>query len=253
MEKFIQEIIRQAGAIALRKFGKAGVKYTKAHATDVVTEADLAVNRFLVNAIKKKYPSHGIISEETGEHQPGAEYIWIIDPIDGTRNFAKHAPLFAIMIGLSRKGKMEMAAIYDPCRDELACARKNRGAFLNGKKVTGSKCKTWSESWGIMTSRFATKGRAFVSKLLKHKPRESFWVGSLGSIGVNAIYLAAGRRDWQVSPSGGLWDYAPVALILREAGYKVTNFKGKNWSLEDREMVAAPKQLHKTLLRIIAS
>ncbi|OGY60372.1 MAG: hypothetical protein A3B23_01625 [Candidatus Colwellbacteria bacterium RIFCSPLOWO2_01_FULL_48_10] len=251
MEKFLQETIRTAGKIALKKFGKVGVKYTKSSPTDVVTEADLAVDDFIVCTIKKKYPSHGIISEENGEHQSGAEYVWIIDPIDGTRNFSKAAPLFAVMIGLARNGKMELGAVYDPSMDELVLARRGKGTFLNGQRVRGSDCKKWAESWGSLTSRFSDNGRKIIAQFMDHKPREPFWANSFGCIGINAIYLASGRRDWCVSSGSCLWDYAAVSIILKEAGYRVTNFKGKEWSFGDKELLAANKYLYPKLLKIL--
>jgi myo-inositol-1(or 4)-monophosphatase len=253
MDKFIKEITKEAGGTILKKFGKIGVKYTKKDATDVVTEADLSANRIIINAIKKKYPNHAIISEETGEHQIGAEYCWIIDPLDGTRNFSARTPMFAVMIGLARNGKMEMATVYNPCTRELFFAKRGEGTFLNGKKVHCSGQKTWKDSWGLINSNIAGKHVAVMKKLLKHAKTENLWVSALGSGGVSAMYQADGRRDWRVSIGGGLWDYAPTSLILSESGCRVTNFKGEPWSLKDKECLSANNYLHPILLKIINS
>ncbi|MFA5155268.1 MAG: inositol monophosphatase family protein [Patescibacteria group bacterium] len=250
-ERFIKQITRAAGAAVLKKFGKVGLKYTKKDAADIVTEADLAANNIIIKAIKRKYPSHAIISEETGLYQVGAEYCWIIDPLDGTRNFLHRTPLFAVMVGLACREKMELAAIYNPCTDELFFAKKGQGAFLNGKKIACSRQKIWENSWGIVGSNLTQKNVANLYQLLKHAKREKFWISALGSAGVSAMYQADGRRDWRVSRGGGLWDYAAPSLILSEAGCKVTNFQGKTWSLKDREMLAANKPLHRKLLQII--
>jgi len=253
MEKFIKQITKEAGIAILRKFGKIGVKYTKKDATDVVTEADLTANNIITNAIKKKYPSHAIISEETGEHQNGAEYCWIIDPLDGTRNFLTRTPMFAVMIGLAHNEKMELATIYNPCTDELFFAKKGDGAFLNDKKVTCSQRKAWENSWGLTSVNMTEKNAANLYKLLKYSEKEKFWMSALGSAGVSVMYQADGRRDWRASQGGGLWDYAAASLILAESGCIVTNFKGEPWSLKDKEILSANKYLHSKLLKIMNS
>ena len=252
METFIKQITKESGIAILKKFGKIGVKYTKEDASDVVTEADLIANKIITSAIKKKYPTHSIISEETGEHQNGAQYCWIIDPLDGTRNFSTRTPLFAVMIALAHNGKIELATVYNPCTDELLFAKKGKGAFLNGKKIHCSEHKTWANSWGLGNANLS--GHVVdMQKLLNYSKKEKFWVSAFGSAGISAIYQADGRRDWGVSKGGGLWDYASPSLILTEAGCKVTNSKGEAWSIKDRELLSANKYLHPKLLEIINS
>ena len=253
MEKFIKQITEEAGLAILKKFGKVGVKYTKEDAADVVTEADLAANKIIVEAIKKKYPSHAIISEEMEDYQSGAEYCWIIDPLDGTRNFLTRTPMFAVMVGLAHNGKMELATIYNPCTAELFFAKKGKGTFLNGKKVACSQQKTWKNSWGLASVNLSEKNTANLRKLLNHSEKENIWVSAFGSAGVSVMYQADGRRDWRASQGGGLWDYAAASLILSESGCKVTNFQGQPWSLKDREILSANKYLHAKLLKIMNS
>ena len=187
------------------------------------------------------------------KHQNGAEYCWIIDPLDGTRNFLTRTPMFAVMIGLARNGKMELATIYNPCTDELFFAKKGSGTFLNDKKVSCSEHKTWKNSWGLASVNMTEKNAANLYKLLKYSEKEKFWMSALGSAGVSVMYQADGRRDWRASQGGGLWDYAAASLILTEAGCKVTNFKGEPWSLKDREILSANKYLHSKLLKIMNS
>jgi len=253
METFIKQITREAGDAILKKFGKIGVKYTKKDATDVVTEADLISNKILISAIKKRYPTHAILSEETGEHQNGAEYCWIIDPLDGTRNFTTRVPMFGVLVGLARNGRMEMATIYNPCTDELFFAQRGKGAFLNGKRTYCSKHRTWADSYGLVSSNLSGKRNPVILRnLLKNSRKEKIWVSMIGSSAVSALYQADGRRDWRVSIGGGLWDYASPALILKEAGCVVTNLKGEPWSIKDREFLAANRYLHPRLLRIVS-
>lgn len=253
MEKFIKDITKKAGHEILKKFGKIGVKYTKIDAADVVTEADLISNKIIIEAIKNKYPTHSIISEETGEYQSGNDYCWVIDPLDGTRNFSTKTPLFVVIVSLIYKGKVKFGAIYNPCTDEMLFAEQGKGAFLNNKKVHCSNQKTWENSWGLTSCNVSGKSLNNLQKLLKFAEKKNFWTSSLGSSGVSTIYQADGRRDWRFSAGGGLWDYAAPALILKEAGCKVTNYKGKPWSIKDREILAANKNLHPILLKIINS
>ena len=251
METFIKQITKEAGTAILKRFGKIGVKYTKVDATDVVTEADLAANKIITSAIKKKYPTHAIISEETGEHKIGAEYCWIIDPLDGTRNFSRKTPMFAVMIGLAHNGKIELATIYNPCTDELFFAKEGKGVFLNGKKIHCSEHESWESSWGIVNSNMTERNIVNLRKLMNHSEKEKFWIGALGSSGVSAMYLANDRRDWWISQGGGIWDYASPSLILSEAGCKTTNLKGEPWSIKDKEILVANKYLHPKLVKII--
>lgn len=253
METFIKQITKESGKAIYKKFGKIGVKYTKLDSADVVTEADLIANKIITSAIKKKYPKHSIISEETGEHLSGAEYCWIIDPLDGTRNFSTRTPMFAVMIALARNGEIELATIYNPCTDELVFAKKGKGTFLNGKKIHCSEQKSWVNSWGLVSSNMSEKNVAYLDKLFKYSTKEKFWISALGSSGISTLFLADGRRDWRASKGGGLWDYASPYLILTEAGCKVTNFKGEQWSIKDREILVANKYLYPKLLKIMSS
>lgn len=253
METFIKQITKEAGDAILKKFGKIGVKYAKKDATDVVTEADLVANKIITSAIEKKYTAHAIISEETGEHQIGAEYCWIIDPLDGTRNFSTGTPMFGVMIGLVINGELELATIYNPCTNELFFAKKGKGAFLNDKKIHCSEHKKWQHSWGLINSHMSEKNRANLQKILAGSIKEPVWLSSFGCIAASTMYLANGRRDWGVSQGGNLWDYASPVLILREAGCIVTNLKGEPWSMKDKEFLVANKYIHPRLVKIINS
>ena len=150
MEQFIQNITKKAGDAVLSKFKLVGVSYTKKDDHDVVTEADLLSNEILSDAIKEKYPSHGIISEEMDDYNPDAEYKWIIDPLDGTLNFSRHVPNFGVMTALSRNSEVELACIYLPALKEFAFAKKGEGALLNKKKIQCSNTEKWSKSVGLL-------------------------------------------------------------------------------------------------------
>ncbi len=249
MDSFIKEIAIKGGEIVGKKFGKIGVKYTKKDAKDVVTEADILANKFITNAIKKKYPSHSIISEEADKEIKNSDYCWIIDPVDGTLNFTTNVPLFGTMIGLAYKGEMILSAIYFPCSKELLFAKRGKGVYLNGKRAYCSKQKKWEESYGVI-SVLLRRSAPIIFNLSKRNIQK-MWVGAFGSSAVDALYVATGRRDWQFIQQTEIWDRVIPAFIMEESGCKVTTPEGKKWTLEDEDIVVANKYLHKTLLKVI--
>jgi len=251
MDAFIKQITKEAGEVVGKKFGKIGVKYTKKDSKDVVTEADLAANKIITDAIKKKYPAHSIISEETGEELTNSEYCWIIDPLDGTLNFATNVPLFGTMVGLAHKGEMILAAMYFPMTKELLYAKRGKGAFLNGKRIHCSEQKKREESYGIIDVH-VSKNAAVIALLSKYNSKGICYVGAFGSAAVDVLYVATGRRDWVFIRHSAIWDRAMGALILEEAGCKVTKPDGTRWSINDQAILATNKYLHKTLSKIVS-
>ena len=251
MDTFIQKIAKAAGAAVMQKFGKVGVKYMKSDALwDCVTEADLISDRIMVSAIKKQYPTHGIISEESGSYNPDADYVWIIDPIDGTFNFSTGVPQFGVMICLAYRGDIILSAIDIPATGEFFFAKKGKGTFMNGKRIRCSSTKRLHNSFGVGSSSIRARTSKFLLKLVQASKAEDIQFGSMASMAVNACYAACGRRDWMVALTGALHDFAPVYLILKEAGCKVTDMKGNPWKFGQLEMVAANPALHKQLLKL---
>ncbi len=252
MQKFINNLIREAGAEAMKFFGTAKIAYSKESKNDIVTHGDLAVNKLIIDAIRAAYPDHGIVSEEMPAHNSEAEYVWYIDPIDGTRNFASRVPLFGVMIGLAHNSEMQHAAIYLPTTDELCVAEKNKGAYLNDKRIYCTEEKDWEVSYGVGPAQLCKpKSLAFVEKLAKISNGKA-WASGLGSCAVSAVYVADGRRDWYRSSGGKVWDYAIPSLILREAGCVVTNFQGEDWKIGHENMIASNKYLHAALATMVA-
>jgi myo-inositol-1(or 4)-monophosphatase len=248
MENFIQKIGREAGKLTLKYFKKAEVQYTKSrNIADVVTQADLASNKFIVDAIKKKYPAHGIISEELDDFQKDAGRVWIIDPLDGTLNFSKGISTYAILIAFAKKGEVKLAVVYDPVHDDMYFAKYGRGAYLNKIKITCSQEREVGATTGCASSYFDEKEARILNSIRRSTDRKYFYLTCLLSIGICAAQTASGKRDWLFSLKGEIWDYAAPSLILKEAGCKVTNIKGKPWKLNDQTMLAANPTLHHKL------
>lgn len=251
MQNFIKSTIKKAGEEVLKRFEKDISFENKSDESDFVTEADLASEKVILDAIKKEYPDHGIVAEESGEDLKESEYMWIVDPLDGTNNFKRKSPMFGVMMGVARDGEMLMAAIYDPVHEKLFFAEKGRGAFLNDERCYASKQEVWLHSYGCGSGRLSSKKASFLKNLMKKADDELFWLNLFGSAAASAMQLADGRRDWYFSSGNYIWDYAPMSLILKEAGYRVTNSKGSNWSLNDRDIAVANEHLHEELLRIV--
>src|SRR5689334_8542195 len=133
MEKFIQQLGRDAGKILLAKFGKIKNLQTKRHALDFLTEADLMVDKLVTSRIKKKFPTHAIVSEESGKHNTSPNK-WIIDPLDGTNNFAHGIPMFVTQLAYVENNKLKAAMIYNPVQDQMFYAETGKGAYLNGRR-----------------------------------------------------------------------------------------------------------------------
>ena len=238
----------------MSRFKKVGIKYTKHNKADVVTAADLLVNKYLVAEIKKKYPTHGIISEEMGQEKTGAQYVWVIDPLDGTRNFATRVPMWGTMVGLTYRGQMILSAIYEPNLDEFLFAEKGKGTYLNNKRAHCSKTREVAFSYGVGSSTFAASDFKWLKPIAREAERRGgfgIWMNDLGSMATAVAFVASGRRDWKISEGSGIWDYAPPALVMSEAGCKISRFNGQPWQFGDREIVAANPILHNKLIKLI--
>lgn len=250
MKLFIKETLEQAGDEIMKFYGSREVLYTKEHASDVVTKADLASNRIIVEAIKEKFPDHGIVSEEDEGYQITAENLWYIDPLDGTRNFSTTVPLFGINISMANNGVVTHAAIYQPITKEFVYAEAGQGTFLNGEKVTFSKVEKWENSYGLTPISPSLETDAVKQKIYELSNKTA-WMNSLASSAVAGALVSTGRRDWYFTPNSNTWDLAANSLIAKEAGAVVTNLAGEDYKPGDQGLVIANETLHPKLLEIV--
>ncbi|MBT3356482.1 inositol monophosphatase [bacterium] len=250
-KEFLRKIVREAGSIVLEKFENSAIEYTKDDKLDLVTDADLASNNFIVRKIKKTFPNDGIISEELDNEECDGRYTWVIDPLDGTINFATGIPIFVVMIALMKEGEVQMSAIFDPVYNKFAFAKKGEGAFVNDVKIQCSKEEKMTSSRGIMSSVVLAQEICLREKVIKkgEAVNTRMGVNAFGCAGFNAICVAEGKREWIVGFNTKLWDIAPSVLLLAEAGCKVTNHAGEEWR-PGMAMVAANKELHKELVEL---
>lgn len=239
-------IARQAGAL-LRGFYAKGVAMEYKGDVDLVTEADRASEKLIVEKLKAAFPAHGVYGEEGTRSAMESEYRWYVDPLDGTTNFAHGFPAFCVIMGLERRaaglaadadGEIVAGVVYDPLRDEMFSAERGKGAWLNGKRISVSKTKTLQES---------LTGTGFPSKKRHDSPNIHFYqevtlrshgVRRAGSAGLDLAYVACGRLDgfWEFNLNP--WDTSAGVLLVEEAGGVVSHFDGGKFTLDSREVLA---------------
>ncbi|OGT54863.1 MAG: inositol monophosphatase [Gammaproteobacteria bacterium RIFCSPHIGHO2_12_FULL_42_10] len=236
---------RKGGETIMRVLDRVdSVKIAEKAPNDFVTEIDRRVESDIITLIQKSYPDHSILGEEYGE-QPGNDYQWIIDPIDGTRNFIHGFPYFSISIAFAYKNRIEHGVVYDPVRQELFAASRGKGARLNDRKIRVGKqkqlktCLIGTESHGAAT---------LISKIgsacgdLRH----------LGSAALDLAYVASGRLDGFFGHGLKIWDIAAGVLLIREAGGIVCDPYGSEDFLKDGDIVAGNPAMLRQLLKLIA-
>lgn len=253
-KEFIERIIKKAGAETLKYYGKAEVQYTKKHENDIVTQADLASNKILIGEIKKYFPKHNIITEETSPEDNNSEYTWIVDPLDGTSNFKRTIPNYGVLIAVKYKNEIIIGAFYAPVTNELYYAELGKGAFLNNKKILCANKSDLTRSRGSGSITLQGVKKEQIRKFSESSDIHHWRLTEYGSGAYNMMLVASARSDWYFNPNfgGGIWDVAAPYIILKEAGCKVTNFDGKEWSLSDvTEIITANPKMHKEIMKII--
>ena len=227
MYAFLKDIVTEAGRIALEHKSRLGsLQVDRKSDKDLVTAADVAVEKYLVGKIQERYPDHAIVGEESGDHA-GNDYRWIIDPIDGTTSFVHDQPFFSISIALEKAGDTILAAVYAPVLGELFMAEKGKGATLNGNAIHVS-------SRDRLIDSVLGTGFACVRQNLEHNNLPYFakvvpavrGIRRFGSAAIDLSYVACGRMEgfWEMNLK--IYDVAAGLLVLAEAGGTVTDFAG---------------------------
>lgn len=244
----------EAGGIVLQHFfNKKDLQFShKEGVNNLVTEADHASEKAIIETIREKYPNDFILSEEVGELVMDGEYKWIIDPIDGTINFAHGIPICCVSIGVEKAGEMVMGAVYNPFLGEFYFAEKGKGAFLNEKKIEVSR------ETEVLKSCLVT-GFPYTYLDMPNGPlqcfdrfiRKGIPVRRLGSAAMDLCWVAAGRFDGFYEHKLNAWDSAAGFLLVEEAGGKVTDFKGDRYSPYQPHILATNGLIHEEMLRWI--
>lgn len=244
------EAARSAGRLIIRAFERPDLtKITYKTERDFFTDVDRRSEKIIIDTIRKVYPEHAVIAEESGASGQH-DFTWIIDPLDGTRNFTHNIPHFAISIAVRVDDRVEHGVIYDPVRDELFIASAGRGAQLNGKRI---RMAQQGLAQALMAFSYANASAKesldLATKIAKLAPNCG-GIRYMGSAALDLAYLAAGRLDGYFANRLNLWDYAAGVLLIQEAGGFVTNWQGDE-SLENGQLIAAHPKLFKQIFKAI--
>jgi myo-inositol-1(or 4)-monophosphatase len=218
---------------------------------DFVSEVDRKAEQAVIDIIRKTYPSHGIMAEESGD-QAGEDFLWIIDPLDGTTNFLHGFPQFSVSIGVQHKGRMEHGVVYDPLRQEIFSASRGAGAQLNERRIRVSKAQSLDGS--LLGTGFPYSQMAHLDdylELFRVFISRTAGVRRPGSAALDLAYVAAGRLDgfWEYGLKP--WDMAAGVLLIQEAGGLVADFNGGNDFMANGDVVAANPKVLKAMLQVI--
>lgn len=252
MLNFAMETAREAGSILLERFGRK-IKISKKGEIDLVTEADLASEEFIVEKIKSHYPRHSILAEESGEAVliGDSKWKWIIDPLDGTTNYAHGYPCFCVTIALEHNGEIVIGATFDPTRDELFAAEKGRGASLNNKKISVSENNELSEAFLVTGFPYDISQRDNFTRHFTKMLLSSRAVRRDGSAAIDLAYVACGRFDGYWEEGLNAWDVAAGVLLVKEAGGEVTYFDGSEYSIYTPPICASNGLIHQQMLEVL--
>ena len=244
---------RRAGSIINRAaLDGGGFEVRAKQRNDFVTRVDHAAEEAIIETVRKAYPDHAVLAEESGISAGQAEYQWIIDPLDGTTNFIHGFPQYCVSIAIRHRGALAQGVIYDPVKNELFTASKGRGAFLNDRRIRVSKCTRLDEA--LVGTGFPFKETARIelyTKQLKTIMQTAAGVRRAGAAALDLAYVACGRLDafWELGLSA--WDMAAGALMIMEAGGLVADLRGEGGYLESGEIATATPKIFPALLEAL--
>lgn len=245
---------KEAGRIHKKYFRGNYKLKTKSASFDLVTCADIKAEKAVVSLIRKYFPKHNFLAEENKYPNTGSEYTWVIDPLDGTNNFACGLPIFCSSVALVRSGRALAGAIYDVTRDELFYAAKGKGAFLNGKAIRVNKADTLKKAL-LITGFYYSRGKEVAETLDAVKRflfRNVLGIRRMGAAALDLCYVACGRAagywEHELSP----WDFAAGKLIVEEAGGVVSGRHSEEIPWDSRHFIVASNgKIHRRMLSVI--
>ena len=244
---------RKAGSIITRaSFDVDKLTVRRKQQNDFVSEVDDAAEDAIISTLRDAYPDHGFLAEESGYKDRDAEYLWIIDPLDGTTNFLHGVPQYCVSIGLLQKGIPQQAVVFDPNRNELFTATRGVGAYLNDRRIRVSRTDKIEDA--LLGTGFPFKEVSNLDdyvRMLKNAMRTCSGVRRPGAAALDLAWVACGRYDgfWEMGLSP--WDMAAGALLIREAGGLVGDFEGNEGFLDKGRIVAANSKLFASLLKLL--
>ena len=252
MLNFATETARDAGKLLLEKFGR-GIAVSKKGDINLVTEADLASEALIVERIKSYYPKHSILAEESGEAvvSSSSTWKWIIDPLDGTTNYAHGYPCFCVTIALEHEGEVVIGVTFDPTRNELFSAERGHGASLNNKPIRVSNTENLGDALIVTGFPYDFKKREDFARHLTQFLIHSRGVRRDGSAAIDMAYVACGRFDGMWEEGLNPWDVAAGVLLIEEAGGQISGYDNSKFSIYSPPIVASNGLIHSQMLDVL--
>jgi myo-inositol-1(or 4)-monophosphatase len=244
---------KQAGAIQLRHLGRLK-GYRLKGVANLVTEVDLECEAAVIGLLRRRFPDHAFLAEERGRDQAApSEFLWVIDPLDGTTNYAHSYPLFCVSIGLSVKGRIVVGVVYDPLHKELFHAVRGQGAFLNGRRIRVSRVQRLEDS--VLCTGFSydrgERLRQSLDAFVRLLPYPQA-IRRDGCAALDICYVACGRYDGFWEHHLNPWDVAGGTLILEEAGGKVTDLLGRPITIYEKVFFGSNRRIHEEVVAVLA-
>jgi myo-inositol-1(or 4)-monophosphatase len=251
-KQVLTEAVDESAKILKNNFNKQFKIGRKKHYSDLVTEVDKKSEAKIIDVIHKYFPEHNVLSEECGDLNKKSDYVWIVDPVDGTVNYAHSVPIFCVSIALEIKGEVKIGMVYNPISGERFYGEKDKGAYLNDKEITVSNIKELKD--GLLVTGFPYGAKDNTDHCIDHFNnfvKASLPIRRLGSAALDMCWVACGRFDgfWEVSLNP--WDVAAGYLILAEAGGKVTNFRGEKYSIYSKQVLATNGKIHGEMMEVL--
>ena len=252
-KELIESLARKAGDTLMKHFRQDWALLKERNsAKEAATKYDKEVDILIVEEIKRHYPRHSLLTEESGFVQGNPDWLWIVDSLDGTGDFADFNPFFSVCIALMHQNELLLGATYAPAIDEFYFAEKGQGAYLNEARIQVSDVSDLGQSY-IFYCEGGDRNRERTGKLL-HKvyPRVTD-IRKLGSAGLETAWVAAGKGEAYFTTRIEPWDVAPGVLLVQEAGGKISDFQGNPWQPQTSDLLFSNKKLHENILGLISS
>jgi len=243
------EAAKKAGKTLLSAYGEAIVRY-KANGS-LVTDADTRAETMIKKALGESFPSYSFIGEESGFEDRKSDFVWLVDPLDGTTNFVVKNPFFAVSIGLAYRKQVIMGVVHYPFQDETFYAKRGEGAYLNQKPIKVSRCSKPETSVITFCHGRDRDSVAQIIEIFGRLKAMNNRVRQVGAASLELCYVASGRTDCFLMPGVNAWDVGAGAVIVREAEGKVTDLQNRPFNTKSNSVLAANQDLHKKMVGLL--
>jgi len=250
---FAKQLALDAGKLLVQRLGSARI--SNKGDIDLVTEADIAAEKLIVDRIRSHYPRHAVLAEESGEavsiEGGRTTFKWVVDPLDGTTNYAHGYPCFCVSIGLEQDGVLEIGVVYDPMRDELFAAERGQGATLNDRRIRVSEIDELNSAMLVTGFPYNVRERPDFAREFAIFTLNAQAVRRDGSAAIDLAYVACGRFDGFWEDGLNPWDMAAGILLIKEAGGTVSNFQNEPLSIYTKKVLATNGLIHEAMLKYL--